>query len=532
MNNIHFGYSNDTIIDIINGEYAIYLRKSRADLEAEARGEGETLIRHEKMLLELARRYGFLIGKIYREIVSGESIDARPVVQELLADVQNGRWKGVLVVEVERLARGDTMDQGRVAKSFKFSDTKIITPIKIYDPNDEYDEEYFEFGLFMSRREYKVINRRLQRGRVSSVNEGKYVGSIPPFGYDREKLKNDKGYTLVRNEEAPIVKKMYDLYAYEDCSINEVVRQLNVLGMKPRKTDRWTISAVKDILDNPVYIGKVRWESRKVVREYKNGVIVKRRPRNRNYILKDGIHEAIIDEKTWNIVQERRSRNVAPVPVDRGIQNPLVGIVICSKCGKKMQRRPYKQKGWEDTLMCTNPKCDNISSKLKLVEEKIIESLREWLKDYQVDYETNIKQIKNQKRIMYEENIKNLEKELEVQNKKLANVYDYFEEGAYSRDMFSERCQILSQNIAGINKSLKEFKMLVEQEIKKDEGRRAIVPKIENVIDLYPMLETAEEKNLLLKTVVKKVEYLKNEKAIKKDSDPNKFELDIYPNIG
>ena len=532
MNNIHFGYSNDTIIDIINGEYAIYLRKSRADLEAEARGEGETLIRHEKMLLELARRYGFLIGKIYREIVSGESIDARPVVQELLADVQNGRWKGVLVVEVERLARGDTMDQGRVAKSFKFSDTKIITPIKIYDPNDEYDEEYFEFGLFMSRREYKVINRRLQRGRVSSVNEGKYVGSIPPFGYDREKLKNDKGYTLVRNEEAPIVKKMYDLYAYEDCSINEVVRQLNVLGMKPRKTDRWTISAVKDILDNPVYIGKVRWESRKVVREYKNGVIVKRRPRNRNYILKDGIHEAIIDEKTCNIVQERRSRNVAPVPVDRGIQNPLVGIVICSKCGKKMQRRPYKQKGWEDTLMCTNPKCDNISSKLKLVEEKIIESLREWLKDYQVDYETNIKQIKNQKRIMYEENIKNLEKELEVQNKKLANVYDYFEEGAYSRDMFSERCQILSQNIAGINKSLKEFKMLVEQEIKKDEGRRAIVPKIENVIDLYPMLETAEEKNLLLKTVVKKVEYLKNEKAIKKDSDPNKFELDIYPNIG
>lgn len=532
MNNIHFGYSNDTIIDIINGEYAIYLRKSRADLEAEARGEGETLIRHEKMLLELARRYGFLIGKIYREIVSGESIDARPVVQELLADVQNGRWKGVLVVEVERLARGDTMDQGRVAKSFKFSDTKIITPIKIYNPNDEYDEEYFEFGLFMSRREYKVINRRLQRGRVSSVNEGKYVGSIPPFGYNREKLKNDKGYTLVRNEEAPIVKKMYDLYAYEDCSINEVVRQLNVLGMKPRKTDRWTISAVKDILDNPVYIGKVRWESRKVVREYKNGVIVKRRPRNRNYILKDGIHEAIIDEKTWNIVQERRSRNVAPVPVDRGIQNPLVGIVICSKCGKKMQRRPYKQKGWEDTLMCTNPKCDNISSKLRLVEEKIIESLREWLKDYQVDYETNIKQIKNQKRIMYEENIKNLEKELEVQNKKLANVYDYFEEGAYSRDMFSERCQILSQNIASINKSLKEFKMLVEQEIKKDEGRRAIVPKIENVIDLYPMLETAEEKNLLLKTVVKKVEYLKNEKAIKKDSDPNKFELDIYPNIG
>ena len=280
MNNIHIGYSNDVIIDIANGEYSLYLRKSRADLEAEARGEGETLARHEKMLVELARRYSFSIGKIYREIVSGESIESRPVVQELLRDVESGKWKGVLVVEVERLARGDTMDQGRVAKSFKFSNTKIITPIKIYDPNDEFDEEYFEFGLFMSRREYKTINRRLQRGRVSSVKEGKFVGSVSPFGYDKVKLKKDKGFTLIRNEEAATVEKIFNLYAYNDISINEVVRQLNIGGYKPRKAEEWTISAVKDILSNPVYIGKIRWNSRKTVKEYKNGKIVNTRPRN------------------------------------------------------------------------------------------------------------------------------------------------------------------------------------------------------------------------------------------------------------
>ena len=181
MNNIHIGYSNDVVMDVTNGQYSLYLRKSRADLEAEERGEGETLARHEKMLIELARINGFSIGKIYREIVSGESIESRPIVQELLRDVESGRWRGVLVVEVERLARGDTMDQGRVAKSFKFSNTKIITPIKIYDPNNEFDEEYFEFGLFMSRREYKTINRRLQRGRLSSVKEGKFVGSVAPL---------------------------------------------------------------------------------------------------------------------------------------------------------------------------------------------------------------------------------------------------------------------------------------------------------------------------------------------------------------
>lgn len=68
--NVHLGYSTHNAVDIASGEYALYLRKSRADIEAEARGEGETLARHENMLFELARRYDFTIGKIYREIVS------------------------------------------------------------------------------------------------------------------------------------------------------------------------------------------------------------------------------------------------------------------------------------------------------------------------------------------------------------------------------------------------------------------------------------------------------------------------------
>ncbi len=532
MNTIHMGYSNDGIVDIINGEYALYLRKSRADLEAEAKGEGETLARHEKMLIELAKRYIFSIGKIYREIVSGESIASRPIVQELLRDVESGRWKGVLVVEVERLARGDTMDQGRVAKSFKFSNTKIITPIKTYDPNNEFDEEYFEFGLFMSRREYKVINRRLQRGRVVSVKEGKFVGSIAPFGYDRIKIRNDKGYTLAKNEEAPNVQKAFNLYAYNDISINEVVRQLNIGGCKPRKTDKWTISAVKDILSNPVYIGKIRWDARKTVKEYRNGKIVKTRPRNSEYTLCNGLHEPIIDMKTWQIVQEKRRKHIPAVVHNKVIQNPLAGLVFCSKCGKTMQRRPYKAKGFDDTLICLNPHCNNVSSKLYIVEDKIIAALKEWLKDYQIDYGSYLNEIQNKKKLTFEENIKNLQKDLEVQNKKLTNVYDFFEEGTYSREMFSERCGLIGTNITSIKANIEEFKKQIELENKKEEEKKAIVPRLKNVLDLYPSLQTAEEKNFLLKTVVKRVEYLKTEKAIKKDSDPTNFELDIYPNIG
>ena len=161
--------------------YLIYLRKSRADMDAEARGEGETLARHEKTLIELAKKMNLNVTGIYKEIVSGETIAARPKMQQVIREVEEGLWEGVLVMEVERLARGDTKDQGTVAEAFKFSNTKIITPVKIYDPSNEFDEEYFEFGLFMSRREYKTINRRIQRGRIASVEEGKYIASSAPY---------------------------------------------------------------------------------------------------------------------------------------------------------------------------------------------------------------------------------------------------------------------------------------------------------------------------------------------------------------
>ncbi len=197
-----------------------------------------------------------------------------------------------------------------------------------------------------------------------------------------------------------------------------------------------------------------------------------------------------------------------------------------------MQRRPYKAKGWEPTLMCPNKDCDNISSKLCIVEEKIISSLKDWLKDYRIDYDDYVLEAKNKKKSNYEESISNLKKELEVQNKKLANVYDFFEEGTYTREMFSERCKIISSTITNIEANIKEFEKQIEIEEKKDEGKKALIPKVENVLDIYPNLQTAEEKNNLLKTIVKRVEYLKTEKAIKKDSDPTNFELDIYPNIG
>ena len=159
--------------------YCMYLRKSRADKDYENSSTEAILNRHEKALLELAQNNNYKISQIFREVVSGETLSQRPEMQKLLAQVENNMYDGVLVMEVERLARGNSVDQGIIAQAFKYSNTLIITPTKVYDPQNEFDEEYFEFGLFMSRREYKTINRRLNAGRLASCKEGKFVFQYP-----------------------------------------------------------------------------------------------------------------------------------------------------------------------------------------------------------------------------------------------------------------------------------------------------------------------------------------------------------------
>ena len=453
-------------------------------------------------------------------------------MQKLLEDVEDNMWSGVLVMELERLARGDTADQGVVAKAFKYSHTKIVTPTKTYDPDNEYDEEYFEFGLFMSRREYKTITRRMQRGRVTSVQEGKFVGNTPPFGYRRKKLENSKGFTLeIDLDEAQVVEQIFRLFAYEENTINGVVRRLNDLGIKPRLASYWTSSSIKDILSNPVYIGKIRWNARKQVITTKSGKKIKHRPRNASPIIVQGLHPAIIEQEMWDLVQNKRKLNPPPVVNNNVVQNPLVGIIYCGKCGKTMQRRPYNKNNLPDTLMCPNPKCDNISSKLNIVEEQLIEALKRWLENYTVDCQKLVSKNKSTMVVNNKGYLSQLKVNLEKEKNKQARIYEFFEDGTYDEQTFKERIEISKSRIKRIEDSIKPLEeMIVNQENAISQSQDTI-PKIANVIDIYSTLKTAEEKNILLKTILKKVVYIKKEKAIKKTSNPTNFELQIYPKL-
>ena len=467
--------------------YCIYLRKSRPDIEAEKHGEGETLARHQSMLMELAKRCKLDVVKVYREIVSGDSISARPQMQALLSDIGQGKYEGVLVAEVERLARGNTIDQGIVAQTLKESGTKIITPMKTYDPSNEIDEEFFEFSLFMSRREYKTIRRRLEAGRLSAVKEGNYIGTNAPYGY-RKTSPDPKTHTLeIIPEEAETVRLIYKLYL-ENHGSAYISAELNRMGVPTKRNTQWEQSIVNKILTNPLYCGKVTWKT-------KSGSAVY-----------DGKHEPIVTESIFNEVQIKKKTN--PVPQFRKgdtLQNYYHGVLYCKNCGHQMRRKLDRTSRGE-FILCSCNQCrgKTVSSSIKEVDEALLSTIR-----YRLESMSKISDLSNEKHEEVKpDRKKTLEAELKRLKKQRERLFDLLEQEVYDTATFVERSEIINQKIKNAESVLAEISSESE---KPKLSPHELEVRLKYILDNFEGAD-AEERNSMLKNAISKVYYVKTEK--------------------
>lgn len=510
--------------------YCMYLRKSRADAEAEARGEGETLARHRTALLHLAKQKQLAITKEYAEVLSGESITSRPVVQQLLADVEQGLWDGVIVMEVERLARGDTIDQGIVAQAFKYSNTKIVTPTKTYDPNNEFDEEYFEFGLFMSRREYKTIKRRLERGRIASVNEGKYIGSVPPYGYTRVKLSGEKGYTLEPHPvQREVICSIFRWFVEDGIGTPTIANLLNDSGFKTAGGKEWLRSTVVSIIKNPVYAGNVKWGSRAQVKSSEGGRVSISSPVAKEYLITNGLHEALVPAELFDLAQKKLSeRHMAPVPKSSHVQNPLAGLLVCGICGHNMVRMQNRKRETPAVVLCSTRYCLTVSSELSLVEEAVLHSLRLWLSEYEIEIFKTSKTksiLSDGGALLYQKS------ELEKLRAQLTRSYELVEQGVYSTDVFMERSHAISDQIVEASGIISRLESDAADHIRREQAKLDIIPQVRHVIEVYPLCESPKEKNDLLKSVLEKVIYTKTKPLRWTSREGDELSLTLFPRI-
>lgn len=506
-------------------QYCIYLRKSRQDLEAEARGETDVLITHRNTLLSLAEQRGYSVGAIYEEVVSGDTIADRPQMQRLLSEVEAGMWRGVIVMEIERLARGDSIDQGIVTRAFKFSGTYIITPAKIFDPNNYYDEEHLEFDLFMSRREYKMINRRLQAGRLAAAREGRWLGGKAPFGYDAQKLHHEKGYTIVPNDDAKTVQTIFQLFVDDPkLGTRRLCSRLNELGYCSATGKPFNIGIIKDILQNPVYAGFITWGRRGAVKVVKNGQVELTYPRKKEYQVFQGRHTPIITEEVWNRAQAKlQARSFHPVPKSKELQNPLSGLLVCGQCGHKMQARPQAGTRY---LFCHHY-CGMVSARIDEVEAALILALRQWLADYQAP--TKIPAASAEEERTLETALQKLNAEIAAIEDQRTRAFDLVETGIYTPELFKERQAILASRRDALISSASETRQMLDRLIQNNKMRRDLIPRVQTVLETYNETNSAQEKNDMLRSIVSKIVYSKTQPAFSEQGSD--LTLTIYPVI-
>lgn len=494
--------------------YAIYLRKSRADMDAEARGEGETLAKHRKALTEYARQRGLLVVREYAEIVSGDSISARPQMQALLEDVKRGLYAGVIVNDVDRLGRGDSIDQEIIKLTFAASHTLIITPYSDIDPTSIQDGDMLDFRMFFARTEYKMITRRMTQGRARSAASGNWVSGLAPYGY--RITRHDGKIRLEPDPEtAPIVKMVFDWYASGEAGYMLIAKRLNEMGIQSGRNKGFSPHVVHRMLENPAYIGRTEYGQHTTVETIEGGQRVKKYVKATPEIVLENTHPAIVSSEVWKAVRERAAlaRHRSPINTNKISANPLAGLVICTECGSVMQMTRSAKR----MISCLNTNCPTCSISIETLEGVILDTLRSWC----ADYESPESQPDNKT-----EEIAALRKQIDGIAGQFVRAQELVEMGIYTPAEYLTRKEALQSRQEALKKQMGDLSRKSP-----DEARRAILPDVERVIDAYPHAQTAEQKNLLLKSIIHHITYHKTQRAWRGQNPAQYLKLDIFPLI-
>lgn len=491
-----------------------YIRKSRQDIEREKRTGEDTLAEQTALMRKVLDAVG-LPYDMKSEIGSGENIDGRVVMQEVLKDLESGKYQAIAVKEVSRLSRGDMGTAQKILDLLKDKRILIITPFKVYDVRNQSDFRQIRFELFLAREEYEMIKERMVGARRIYSSQGRWMSGLPPFGFNADK-KTQK--LIIHEDEASTVRMIYDLFMNglngEEVSYQAIATYLTKIGIPtPRGKKTWSYTQVKKILTNELYIGTIKFKTTEVL---KNGKRAKT-PESEHIIAEDA-HEPIIDKEMWNEVQKKiNNKPIQPHnPLDFA-PSELASVCSCSVCGGKLVRNcgtvKYKRKDGSESeyvkefLKCQKDYC--MSVKYRDIENAILSSLEQLekldekqLKDALnniVAKENDSVDVKTKGKML--EQIEQKEKELK---QRMEFIYDKYEKGIYSDEMFLQRKSVIDKETAEMIEMKKELDS--DEEVMRDDvDIDKVKSNLTSILETYHSLTEKEDKNKLLRTVFKDV---------------------------
>ena len=506
-----------------NKIWIMYLRKSRQDDPNES--VEEVLAKHEAILQEWAmRELGHEIPEdcIYREVISGgESIEEREEMRKVLARIEDPNVAGIVCRDPQRLTRGELEDCGLLISTLKYTSTLVATQMMTYDMNNKMERKFFENELMRGRDFLDYTKEVLLQGRIAAIKRGCYISTHVLYGY--RKVVIGKDHTLEPDENADIVRMIFDLYVNQDMTYLQIARKLDAMGAKPQKGDKWNKTSIRWILKNVHYDGKVCFNRTRSTTSIENGQRVTRKllqPQD-EVIIAEGKHQALVDHETFLKAQEKLNAN-PPAKQGYPLKNPFAGILYCAGCGKAMAQHPYKKA--EHRYDCRNrPRCYK-SVKMSEVEEAVIAVLEQSeLPNLQAKWKSGEgNSIAIQKKLL-----ESLEKEMANYRQQEEKQYEFLETGRYTPDVFDKRNAALRQKMEDCQERIYKAKSTMPKEVNYAERIVALKDAIAGMRDDTISIE---EKNRLLKAIIKRIDYTgipPVDKSIPYKKNENSFKLAI-----
>ena len=462
----------------------IYVRVST---EEQAK-EGFSIRAQQEKLKGYALVKDWSIYDIYvDEGISGKNITQRPSMTRLLKDIENGYIKNVLVFKIDRLTRS-TSDLVYLIKLFAEHDCAFNSLTESIDTETASGRMFLKIIGIFAEFERENLTERVRLGCERKAKEGFSVSSwIHSYGYNRD---NGQKIQTINEEEATIVREIYDMYVNQNKSLSYITRVLNIRKVPTKLNVDWARKNVKNILKNCNYIGKVRY----------------RIDDKEKYFEADGLHEPIITKELFDNAQRLLTNSPTACFTKQPKEcNYYLGFLYCAKCGSRYSTHGRNvtlkdgTKKYVNAYRCENKTFGDCTSS-QMSHKKVEEAFVKYISNVNDFEEVDITEIDTEKTLKTTTDITdNLNKKIKQLKDKEREVMSLYVDNKIDFDNYKNISSTVQKEISIYNdelNNLKQEKSIENVEIAKEDI-------ILNLKENWELLTDIEKRQFLLNFVKK-----------------------------
>lgn len=445
--------------------------------------------------------------------ISGKTIEKRPAMKQLLRDVEEGKIQEVLVWKLDRISR-KMSDLLQIVEHLNRNNVKFRSySEKDFDTETASGKLNIQMLGVIAEFQRNTIVENVKMGMKQRARKGKWNGGTV-LGYDVVEVESGRGKDSVlkiNHIEAELVRKIFRMYGSGQ-GLRSIANQLNAEGFKTKPGNAFSSVAVKTIINNPVYIGKIRYNVRENWNEKR------RKGTNKDPIVVDGEQEPIISQELWDAVQKFYKKKAVSAPRKFDGIYLLTGLMRCPQCGATLVAHRINDtlKSGEKVVrryyICSNFRnkgsrvCNSNSVRADFAENYVIERIAAVVQTPKLldDIVVSLNKSRSKSVAPLQKELAAIERELKTLDSQKQRYFALYESDTIDNDMLVER----------INELKSKYDVLAnrksEAERQLDENQAEPIPLQfvrKALSDFNGLLQTSpvETQKTLIQTIVKQI---------------------------